>query len=177
MEVNREVYEITKKVGIDIEAVAKETIAKVMKSYTEKTQTSNKEMTEVMIHSLEKHQLALESHMTQVLEYQDTVAAMALRVLYRQDVLANYARHHRKQVLWRKSFAWWKAYARQRRFEKRAEKAMIQELRRKQLRRLLDHWLRYKFSSLTEKNFMTFTAKCELQVEELIKSNSSSNSF
>lgn len=64
MEVNREVYEITKKVGIDIDAIAKETIVKVMKSYSEKTQTSNKEMTEVMIHSLEKHQLALESHMT-----------------------------------------------------------------------------------------------------------------
>lgn len=41
MEINREVYEISKKVGIDIDAVAKETITKVMQSYQQKTSTSN----------------------------------------------------------------------------------------------------------------------------------------
>ena len=66
---NREVYEIQKKMGADLTKLSEKTMAEVMSNYQEKTQMSNKQMTEVMVHALEKHQLALESHMAEVLEY------------------------------------------------------------------------------------------------------------
>ena len=62
-------YEIQKRMGADLNKLSERTMAEVMSSYQEKTQMSNQQMTEVMVHALEKHQLALESHMAEVLEY------------------------------------------------------------------------------------------------------------
>jgi hypothetical protein len=81
-----------------------------MTHYNELTSTVNKDLTQIMVQSLEKSQLALEAKVMEVEEYQDTLAAMAQRVLYQDDVLYRFAIKHRKEVQWRKAFKWWKSF-------------------------------------------------------------------
>jgi hypothetical protein len=43
-------------------------------------------------------------------------------------------------------------------------------MRERKLRRLWANWQKFRFSTTTEKFFVGYTAKCELEIEELIRS-------
>lgn len=92
---------------------------------------------------------------------------MAKRLLYRENILANYVWLFHRRQNFKKSFGELKRYCQWKRYCKRCINVAHKKFRVSQMRRVLNAWRDYKYMSKVEKFSYTFTAKCSIETEEL----------
>ena len=117
--------------------------------------------------SMQKHQTGLNHNFDGVEEFQAQLHEMAKRLLYRENILANYVwQFYRKQKS-KLAFGELKRYCEWKRYCKRCINVANKKFRASKLRRVLDAWRDVKYKQKTEKYSYTFTAKCSIETEEL----------
>ena len=119
-----------------------------------------------MLLDVQKQQSGLERHFRELPEFQEILADMARRAIYRERVRDNYLFNHFRERKRRLAFMFLKEYTQTKLFEKRSLRLAEKVLRKKTVDRLFQAWRQVKYREKSNRLLHAYTKEYELQIEE-----------
>lgn len=126
----------------------------------------NQLLSQTLLLDIQQQQATLERNYLKLPEFQELLADMAWRVLYRNKIRDAYLASHYRERQRRLSFMFLKEYAQAKKFEKRALRMADMVLPKKAKDRLFQAWRAVKQREKASRMLHAYTRECEVQVEE-----------
>lgn len=123
-------------------------------------------LSQTLVVDAQQQQAQLEKNYLKLPEFQELLADMAKRALYRHRILENYLANHYRERSRRISFMFLKEFAQAQAFEKRMLRQADMVLTKKHKDRIFQAWRSVKYREKANRFLHAYTRECEVQVEE-----------
>lgn len=115
---------------------------------------------------IQQQQSSLEKHFADLPQFQEILADMTRRMIYRKKVRDGFMFNHYRERQRRMAFMFLKEYTQTKLFEKRSLRLAEKMLRKKDLDRLFQAWRQVKYREKANRMLHAYTREFEIQVEE-----------